>query len=71
MEGKEMRAGELLRTLSQIARGEVSQNGETQKPSVRERLQAIELLGKRLRVFGENAADKTEKVVILDDIPKS
>ena len=71
---------EILQILTDIARGiteeevvQFSQLGEelrtTKKPSIKDRMKASELLGKRYRLFVDKAElEITEPITIIDDI---
>ena len=71
---------EILQILTDIARGiteeevvQFSQLGEelrtTRKPSIKDRMKASELLGKRYRLFVDKAElEITEPITIIDDI---
>ena len=71
---------EILQILTDIARGiteeevvQFSQLGEelrtTRKPTIKDRMKASELLGKRYRLFADKAElEITEPITIIDDI---
>ena len=62
---------EVLEYLTRVLRGEEEEGGKRTEKGAAARMKAAEMLGKRLGLFADGAAEPLASVVIVDDVPGS